>query len=147
MALQYNELYICYSSTIRIMLVLKKRFYLFIFWRERGKEGERKGEKYCRKKETSIGCLLYVPWQGTKPATQACTLTGNRTGDLPLCGMMSNQLTHIGQDQDHMFLRYVLDLTYSYLSLVLPLCEHFSVKNLHQFGSSKPFRVSPFPSV
>ena len=31
---------------------------------------------------------------GTKPAAQACALTGNRTGDLSLPGKMPNQLRH-----------------------------------------------------
>ena len=49
-----------------------KRFYLFIF-RERGREGERQGEKQQ--------CVLPLehPLVGTWPTTQACALTGNQT--------------------------------------------------------------------
>ena len=50
-------------------------------------EGEREGEKHKYEKETLIGCLL------TESATQARALTGNRTSDLSLCGMMPYQLS------------------------------------------------------
>ena len=40
-------------------------FYLFLnilfIFRERGREGEREGEKHQCERETSIGCLLYMP--------------------------------------------------------------------------------------
>ena len=36
-----------------------------------------------------------MPRVGTKPATQACALTGNRTSDLSACWMKPNQLSHI----------------------------------------------------
>ncbi|KAF6073427.1 hypothetical protein HJG60_009551 [Phyllostomus discolor] len=41
------------------------RFY-FIF-SERGREGERKGEKHQRVKETGISCLLHTPSPGLAP--------------------------------------------------------------------------------
>ena len=34
---------------------------------------------------------------GTKPATQACALTGNQTSELSVCGMMPNLLSHTSQ--------------------------------------------------
>ena len=39
------------------------------------------------------------PDQGWKmePATQACALTRNQTGDVSVCGMMPNQLSHTNQ--------------------------------------------------
>ena len=60
-----------------------KNIYLFVYQRE-GK-GKRK-----RGRETSMGCLLHVPRRGTKPATQVCALTRNRTSYLLLCGTMPN---------------------------------------------------------
>ena len=51
---------------------------MLIDFKER--EGER--ERHRCEKETSIGCLSYVPQPGTEPATQARALTGNRTLDL-----------------------------------------------------------------
>ena len=45
------------SPTVILFL---KRFYLFIF-REKGSKGEREGEKYQCKRETSIGCLSNTP--------------------------------------------------------------------------------------
>ena len=55
-----------------IICFFKDRFYLLIF-RERGREGEREGEKHQ--------CASLVPPLVTWPATQACALTGNRTSD------------------------------------------------------------------
>ena len=49
---------------------------LFIF-RERGKEGEREGEKH-----QLVASQMHP---GTEPATQACALTGNQHGDLLVC--------------------------------------------------------------
>ena len=54
------------------------RFYLFIF-RERGREGGRKGEKH-----RPVACHT-CPNRGW-PATQACVLTGNRTSDFGFVG-------------------------------------------------------------
>ena len=42
-----------------------------------------------------------MPQPGTEPASQACALTGNRTGDLWLWGMMPDQLSHTGQGGSH----------------------------------------------
>ena len=62
---------------------------LFILGRGDGKE-KREGEK-----ETLIGCLLYAPCPGTKPATQVCPLTWNWTSNLSLCGQCpTNWATH-----------------------------------------------------
>ena len=55
------------------------RFYVFIF-RERGEEGEGEGER-----DVSVWLPLTWPPLGTWPATQACALTGNQTGDLSFC--------------------------------------------------------------
>ena len=69
------------------------RFYLYCF-RERGREGEREREKHQCVREASIGCLLHAPQVGTWPATQACALIGNWTGNLSPCETMLNQLSH-----------------------------------------------------
>ena len=62
------------------------RFYLFIF-REMGKEGE-EGEKHQ--------CVVasHTPPLGTWPATQACPLTGNQTGNPLVHRPVLNPLTH-----------------------------------------------------
>ena len=59
--------------------------------------GETKGEKHRCERETLISCLLYVPQIGTKPTTQACTLTRKQTSHLLVCGTTPNQLSHTGQ--------------------------------------------------
>ena len=68
-----------------------KRFYLFIF-RERGKQGEREGEKHQ--------CVVasHTPPTGDPAETQACTQTGNPIND-PLIGRpLLNPLSHTSQD-------------------------------------------------
>ena len=60
--------------------VLSSVFKINLFL-ERG-EGRKKG------RESSISCPSYAPRWGTGPATQACTLSRNRTRDLSLFGTM-----------------------------------------------------------
>ena len=59
------------------ILYFKKRF-LLIF-RERGREGERKGEKH------QCVVVFCAPLLGTWTTTQACALTGNQTADPLVC--------------------------------------------------------------
>ena len=72
-------------------------FFCFFIERERGREGKREGENHQCERETSISCLSYAPCLGTKPATWACAPTRKRTGNLSLCGMTPNQLSHTGE--------------------------------------------------
>ena len=70
---------------------------LFIF-RERRREGEREGEKHLCVRETSMcGCLWQSPHLGTWPTPKARALT-NRTDDILLCGVMTSQRSHDGQN-------------------------------------------------
>ena len=78
-------------------LIFFKDFSLFL---ERGEGSEKKRGKHWCVRETSISCLSHAPQLGSRPATQAHGLTGNRTGDLSphgtACGMMLSQLPHAG---------------------------------------------------
>ena len=60
------------------------------------------------------GCLLHAPNWGPGLATQACALTGNRTGDLLVCGMMHNPLSHTSQGEN----KYILRVKWLILSVV-----------------------------
>ena len=72
--------------------------YIFLnLFLERG-EGKERGRK------TMISCFSQVPLAGTEPATQACALTRNWTGNLLVCGTVPNQLSHTGQGS-HNFLK------------------------------------------
>ena len=72
------------------MCFLKILFiYLFIFGK-RGKEGE-------RERNINVWLPLACPRLGTWPVTQACALTGSRTGDLLLHRPTPNPLSHTGQ--------------------------------------------------
>ena len=60
-------------------------FLNILFFRERGREGEREGEKHQ--------CVVasHAPPTGDLARTQACALTGNRTGGLQAgAGPLSN---------------------------------------------------------
>ena len=64
-----------------------------------------KGEGRKRGRETSMcGCLSHTPLLRTWPATQACALTGNRTGDPLVHRLVLNPLSHTSQGR-----RLVLD--------------------------------------
>ena len=51
---------------ILLEYMLVKKIYLFIYFRERGKEGE----KHRHERETSMGCFSHVLRRGTRPATR-----------------------------------------------------------------------------
>ena len=59
-------------------------------------EKERERNMGVREKHSFIASCSHPKW-GTKPATQACALTGDLSGDLLLCGTMPNQLSQTGQ--------------------------------------------------
>ena len=73
-----------------------------IIYRERGRGGERERERE-RERETlmcerNIAPLpLACSHPGIWPTSQAYALTGNRTSDLSVCGMMPNPLSHASQ--------------------------------------------------
>ena len=70
------------------------------FERQVKREGKRGRETLMR--ERNINWLPpYMPRPGSKPTTQAHALTWNQTGDLLVCGMMPNQLSHTGQGHTH----------------------------------------------
>ena len=48
--------------------------------------------------ERNINWLpLSCPQLGTQPTTQACALTGNRTGDFSICRLVLNPPSHTSQ--------------------------------------------------
>ena len=72
------------GCSFTILQLLKE---ILLIFSERGREGEREGEKHWCEERTLIGCLLYTPGPGTEGTTQAWALTGNQTVDLWLCRM------------------------------------------------------------
>ena len=72
------------------------RFYLFIF-RERGREGQ-----WGEEKHQCVVASHVPPKLGTWPATQACALSGNRTGDSLVLRLALSPLRHTSQgDPDY----------------------------------------------
>ena len=69
------------------MFLIFKRFYLFLEIGERRKRG---------RETLTCSCLLHAPL-GTWPATQACALTGNRTGDPLVHRPTLNPLSYTSQ--------------------------------------------------
>ena len=76
---------------------LKKTFYLFTF-REKGREKE-------RERNINVWLPLMHPLLGTWPATKACALTGNQTGDPLVCRPALNPLSHTCQGISAFFYR------------------------------------------
>ena len=70
-------------------ILFKKDFYLFL---ERGE-----GREKDRERNISVWLPLTCPQLGTWPTTQACALSGNRTGDLLVCRLTLNPLSHTSQ--------------------------------------------------
>ena len=89
-------------SIAKERIFLKDFIYLFLE-REEWREMERERNVMW---DRTMGCLLYAPWLGPEPATQACALTGNRARDLLLGGMMPNQLSHAGQGVGNHFWKW-----------------------------------------
>lgn len=56
---------------------------------ERGREGGKRE----RERETPISSLPYLPLPGNQPATQACALTADQTGNLSVHRMVFHQLS------------------------------------------------------
>ena len=63
--------------------------YLFL---ERGE-----GKEKERERNIKMWLPLVYPLLGTRPATQACALTGNPTNDHLLCSLTLNPLSHTSQ--------------------------------------------------
>ena len=73
------------------LFILKEIIYLFLDSGE-GREKE-------RKRNTNVWLPLVHPLLGTWPATQACALTGNRTGNALVCRPVLNPLSPTSQGQ------------------------------------------------
>ena len=89
-------------------------FKIFIFtYFEREKEGGRDGN-------INVWLPLMRPLLGTWPATQACALTGNRTGDPLICRSAINPLSYSNQGQHViLILFHILYFTLYYDNLVI----------------------------
>ena len=89
-------------------------------FRERGRERDREAEKHEHVRETSIGCLSHMPQLGTRPGTQAYALSWNWTGDLLLCGMTLDQLSHVGQVPVYFFSHIFFYILFNFLKIFIP---------------------------
>ena len=73
------------------MSLFKKDFIYLLLEKGKGKEKERNVRK------TYQSASSHTPPNGTWPATQACALTGIRTGNLSVCRPGLNPLSHTHQ--------------------------------------------------
>ena len=83
-------IYVYNSFHVFPYLFFRGFIYLFIF-----REG--KGERKRGRETLMCGCLSCAPRLGTWPATQVFALTGNRTGDPPICRPTLNSLSYTSQ--------------------------------------------------
>ena len=90
---------------------------------------------YERERNINVWLCLTCPQLGTYPATQACALTRNGTGDLSVRGPMLKPLNHTSQGQTSIFFIYCLlssDLEDLY-PLEFPWCHFFFFPSIHYF--------------
>ena len=75
------------NNAIFFKIIYFLKDFIYLFWE--GKGGRKRG------RETSMcGCLLHTRYSAPGPATQACALTGNRTGDPLLHRLALDPLSH-----------------------------------------------------
>ena len=74
-----------------------KDFYYLFSGIERGREGERKGEKHRHVREILIGCLMHESRQGSESATQPSALIGIEPGILPFVGYTQPMEPHLSR--------------------------------------------------
>ena len=128
------------KTHIKYHLLFLIYFFNFIYLiLKRGGGSEREGEKHWCERETSISCLSFVPQPWTKSTTQACALTGNRTGDLSGHGTMLNQLSHTVQSPPAILNSFYWPYFFLLKPYTLKFSKHcnFSVK----FWSKENFRL------
>ena len=73
----------------------------FIYCLEEGKEGRDRETLMCERNINQVS--LVHPQLGPWPSTQACALSGNRTGKLLVCRLMLNPLSHTSQGIFYVF--------------------------------------------
>ncbi|KAF6119697.1 hypothetical protein HJG60_010145 [Phyllostomus discolor] len=88
-----------FISPVFFFLFFKHFTYLFL------EGGEAREEE--RERSTSVWLPLLCSQQGTWPATQACALTGNRTGDPSVHRPTLSPLSHTSQGSPVFFLLHM----------------------------------------
>ena len=78
------------ETALFFFFLFKIDFCLFL---DRRREGEREGEK---RQCVGASCTALL---GTWPTTQACSMTGNRTGDQLVRRSVQDLLSHTSQDE------------------------------------------------
>ena len=97
----FKNRFLSVSAPLTSFIFFRKRFYLFS---ERGRDGEREGEKHrCGRDTWRLPSTCSQ--QGTWPAAQACALTRNRSG-LQASAQSLHPLRHTGQG--HAYSQYKL---------------------------------------
>ena len=77
------------------------RFFIYLFFRERGREGEREEEKHWCARDTLIRCLLHAPSQ--RPGRNPGMCPESQTSDLLVKRPALNPLSHTSQGKDFYF--------------------------------------------
>ena len=123
-----------------LLLTLFKRFYLFIFiFRQRGREGEREGEKHQ--------CVVasHASPTGDSAATQACALSGNWTSNPLVHRLALDPLTHqpglfVSWNRPVLLYIFLLELFWLHPIDCGSLCFHFHLS----FDFFLDFVINPF---
>ena len=93
---------LCSSNGDFCSLILFFLKILFIYFQRKGKGGRKRG------RETSVhGCLSHAPYWVPSPKTQACALTGNRTGNPLIRSLVLSPLSHTSQGCSLILSRFI----------------------------------------
>ena len=107
-----------------------------------------RGEEREKGRETSMcGCLSHTPPLGTWPATQACALTGNWTGDTLVCRLALNPLIHNSQSQKHFLHAHCFHNLWHILYIIDHIWIGPSLNGLISLSSFKGVFEIPPPSI
>ena len=98
---------------------------LFIYFRERGREE--------RERNTNVWLPLACPILGTWPATQACALTGNQTGDPLVRRLALNPLSYTSQGKHFIILTIYWALPVS--SWRFNISSHLNLRETPKVGA------------
>ena len=79
-------------NTFTFLLWVFLKFFILFLGRREKREKER--ERNLHAWEKPIGCLLHIPHLGTRPATQACALTGIEPATFLFAGWQISKLSH-----------------------------------------------------
>ena len=89
----FHVSFCCKSWHVRNKYGTFKKYFIYFFMEGKGAEREGKRRRKRGRETSMCGCFSHGPYWGTWPTTQACSLTGNQTGDPLVHRLVFNPLS------------------------------------------------------